>query len=361
MAHPSTDPARAAAAAMADDAAGSKEEQARRAQALAEKCFLAGNVHGARQWMQSAARLAPGLPGTARVAAAYDVHAAAAAARGGPDCWYAVLGLRPSGGGGPRVTHDDVKRQHRRLCLLVHPDKNPCAAADGAFKLVQAAWQALSARHPPGAANQPAPPRPPQQRQQAHRQGRRSRSRVRGLRSCRCRGGLRRRRHRGLGRRRRRAPRTRRRGRSPRRKAGGARRCLRRAGGPLRRPGTSARLRRVHHQREEELPVRELPLEPHGRSAAGRGRRLLRGRLPLGVAALKILLDGSNKNRFQFGVARRVVRVYLCAGGLWNSSSLSWVRFVTWETLQAAVQAWNPPKSQDIKRCVVLHQVSEAK
>ncbi|PVH31591.1 hypothetical protein PAHAL_9G184000 [Panicum hallii] len=358
MAHPSTDPARAAAAAMADDAAGSKEEQAWRAQALAEKCFLAGNVHGARQWMQSAARLAPGLPGTARVAAAYDVHAAAAAARGGPDCWYAVLGLRPPGGGGPRVTRDDVKRQHRRLCLLVHPDKNPCAAADGAFKLVQAAWQELSARHPPTnphlRGHRSSASRP-------HRRGRRSRSRGRGLRSCRCRGGLRLRRHRGLGRRRRRAPRTRRRGRSPRRKSGGARRCLRRAGGPLRRPGTSARLRRVHHQRGEELPVRELPLEPHGRSAAGRRRRLLRGRLLLGVAALKILLDGSNKNRFQFGVVRRVVRVYLCAGGLWNSSSLSWVRFVTWETLQAAVQAWNPPKSQDIKRCVVLHQVSEAK
>ena len=165
MTHPSTtNPARAgagAAAAMADDAASSKdkEEQARRAQALAEKCFLAGNVHGARQWMQSAARLAPGLPGAARVAAAYDVHAAAA--RGGrpPGCWYAVLGLRPPAD----VTHDDVKRQHRRLCLLVHPDKNPCAAADGAFKLVQAAWEALSARHPPGAAaaNKPAPPPPP--------------------------------------------------------------------------------------------------------------------------------------------------------------------------------------------------------
>ncbi|RLN17903.1 hypothetical protein C2845_PM02G08990 [Panicum miliaceum] len=83
--------------------------------------------------------------------------------RGSP----ARRGSRRPTTGGPRVTHDDVKRQHRRLCLLVHPDKKPCAAADGAFKLVQAAWQALSARHPPGAANQPAPPRPLQQRQQA--------------------------------------------------------------------------------------------------------------------------------------------------------------------------------------------------
>ncbi|WVZ59667.1 hypothetical protein U9M48_009777 [Paspalum notatum var. saurae] len=149
-----------------------KEEQARRAQALAEKCFLAGNLFGARQWMQSAARLAPGLPGTAQIVAAYDVHAAAA--RRPPD-WYAVLGLPPPGGAGPPLTHDDVKRQHRRLCLLVHPDKNPCAAADGAFKLVQAAWEALSARHPPGGAaaavvaNKPWPP-PPTQPQPAQRQ-----------------------------------------------------------------------------------------------------------------------------------------------------------------------------------------------
>ncbi|CAL4917617.1 unnamed protein product [Urochloa decumbens] len=157
-------------------AESSKEEQARRAQALAEKCFLAGNVSAARHWMLSAARLAPALPGVAQAAAAYDVHAAAA--RGRPVDWYAVLGLpqpRSSSGGAGAVVlaHDDIKRQHRRLCLLVHPDKNPSAAADGAFKLVHAAWEALSARHPTSdddtaaaaaAPTQPArrpPPRPP--------------------------------------------------------------------------------------------------------------------------------------------------------------------------------------------------------
>ncbi|CAN6287684.1 unnamed protein product [Urochloa humidicola] len=127
-----------------------KVEQARKALALAEKSFLAGNVPAARQWMLSAARLAPGLPGVAQAAAAYDVHAAAAARR--PVDWYAVLGLpqqRPRSSAGDVLAHDDIKRQHRRLCLLVHPDKNPSAAADGAFKLVQAAWEALSARHPP--------------------------------------------------------------------------------------------------------------------------------------------------------------------------------------------------------------------
>ncbi|XP_012704403.1 basic salivary proline-rich protein 4-like [Setaria italica] len=101
----------------------------------------------------------PSLPGTAQAVAAYDVHAAAARK---PVDWYAVLGLlhppHPSA-----VAHDDIKRQHRRLCLLVHPDKNPSAAADGAFKLVQAAWEELSARHRPAdddAATAAAPPQP---------------------------------------------------------------------------------------------------------------------------------------------------------------------------------------------------------
>ncbi|CAL4917616.1 unnamed protein product [Urochloa decumbens] len=151
---------------MADAIATMKEGQARKARELAEKCFLAGDVHGARQRMQSAVRLAPALPGTAQIVAAYDVHAAAAGRRA-PDCWYAVLGLlqqqKKKASGAPPITHDDVKRQHRRLCLLVHPDKNPSAAADGAFKLVHAAWEELSCRHPPGDAPlAPAPAKEPQ-------------------------------------------------------------------------------------------------------------------------------------------------------------------------------------------------------
>jgi len=139
---------------MADSKEKEKEEQARKAHALAEKCFLAGNVLASRQWMQSAVRLAPDLPGTPQIVAAYDVHAAAA--RSSPTDWYAVLGLNPGGGG---VTHDDIRKQHRRLCLLVHPDKNPCAAADAAFMLVQAASHALLAKHPPPGTAAPPPQR----------------------------------------------------------------------------------------------------------------------------------------------------------------------------------------------------------
>ncbi|KAL6661920.1 hypothetical protein ACP70R_001304 [Stipagrostis hirtigluma subsp. patula] len=140
--------------------ADSKEELARKARALAEKSFLAGNVYGAQQWMQSAAKLAPNLHGNAQAAAAYDVHAAARRRHGGAPDWYAVLGL-PHPASGAVLTHDAIKRQHRSLCLLVHPDKNPSAAADGAFKLVQAAWDALSTRHPPAGTGAAAPAPPP--------------------------------------------------------------------------------------------------------------------------------------------------------------------------------------------------------
>ncbi|KAJ1294765.1 hypothetical protein BS78_01G171600 [Paspalum vaginatum] len=138
--------------------AGFNEELALTARAQAEKCFLAGDVTGARRWARCAARLAPGLPG---VAQAYDVHAARD--------WYAVLGLRRPGAG-PPLTHDDVRR---RLCLLVHPDKNPSAAADGAFKLVQAAWEALSAAHPPppGPDASATRPQPQPSRRQPQGQG----------------------------------------------------------------------------------------------------------------------------------------------------------------------------------------------
>nr|CAB3463797.1 unnamed protein product [Digitaria exilis] len=154
------------------------EEEARRALAVAEQRFVAGDVEGARHHARRALDLSPALPGAEQALAAYDVHAAAAPAMARPGCWYAALGL-PHPPTTARlsddVTHDAIKRQHRRLCLLVHPDKNRSAAAGGAFKLVQDAYEALKAIHPPppprdeervkfwqaAAQDDVAPPRPP--------------------------------------------------------------------------------------------------------------------------------------------------------------------------------------------------------
>ncbi|RLN42999.1 hypothetical protein C2845_PM01G25540 [Panicum miliaceum] len=102
-----------------------EREQAEKACRYAEELFLAGNISGAHRHASKAKRLCPSLPGVANALAAYEVHAAAGRS------WRAVLGIRP----GAAATQDAIKKEYRRLSLLVHPDKALCAAAEGAFKL----------------------------------------------------------------------------------------------------------------------------------------------------------------------------------------------------------------------------------
>ncbi|KAM0823882.1 hypothetical protein ACQ4PT_070569 [Festuca glaucescens] len=143
---------------------GNAGEAAERLHRLAEQRFLAGDLAGAlRAAREAQARCRTPLTGLD--------HALAAAgmSRASGRNWYAVLsvGARtslPIDG----VTHDDIKRRYKRLCLVLHPDKNPSAAADGAFKLLQEAWKTLSVRHPPtpcssaaGAKPRPVPTPPP--------------------------------------------------------------------------------------------------------------------------------------------------------------------------------------------------------
>ncbi|XP_044365777.1 uncharacterized protein [Triticum aestivum] len=121
---------------MAAEAAN--REEAERALRRAEEHFLAGNVAGARRLAAKARRLSPSLPGAAHALAAYDVHAAAAGTQHRAGYWHDVLGV------GRSASASAVKRQFRRLSLLVHPDKNRSAAAEGAFKLLGQACDALS-------------------------------------------------------------------------------------------------------------------------------------------------------------------------------------------------------------------------
>uniref|UniRef100_I1PH61 J domain-containing protein n=1 Tax=Oryza glaberrima TaxID=4538 RepID=I1PH61_ORYGL len=129
------------------------QQQAEEACRRAEEFFLAGNIASAHRLARRAQRLCPSLPGVANALAAYDVHAAAAAAANpGRPNWYAVLGIDQPSSAAAAVTRDAIKRQFRRRSLLVHPDKNRSAAADGAFKLLRQACDALSDHHHPNAA-----------------------------------------------------------------------------------------------------------------------------------------------------------------------------------------------------------------
>lgn len=113
------------------DREAAAEEACRRAELL----YHAGNFTGACGHARRAQQLSPALPGVANALAAYAIHAAAAA--GSPDRpnWHAVLALEKQ----TTPTRDAIRRQFLRLSLLVHPDKNRSAAAEGAFKILRQA------------------------------------------------------------------------------------------------------------------------------------------------------------------------------------------------------------------------------
>eukprot|EP00249_Psilotum_nudum_P006207 c19542_g1_i1 orf=360-1061(-) len=54
--------------------------------------------------------------------------------------WHAVLQVDPAA--------DDatIRKQYKKLALLLHPDKNKTVGADAAFKLVSEAWEVLSGK-----------------------------------------------------------------------------------------------------------------------------------------------------------------------------------------------------------------------
>ncbi|KAF7076085.1 hypothetical protein CFC21_080786 [Triticum aestivum] len=112
-----------------------KEVAAEEAYQRAELLYHAGNFTGACRHAQRAQQLFPALPGVANALAAYSIHAAAAAGRPGRPNWKDVLALEKQA----TPTRDTIRRQFLRLSLLVHPDKNRSAAAEGAFKILRQA------------------------------------------------------------------------------------------------------------------------------------------------------------------------------------------------------------------------------
>ncbi|KAH9301602.1 hypothetical protein KI387_013185 [Taxus chinensis] len=110
-------------------------EDACRGKQVAEKKFEEGDVAGAKRVALKAQQMYPSLQGLSHLIAVLDVHLASAA----HDC-YAILQV-PFG-----ADEGLIKKQYRRLALLLHPDKNKSVGAEEAFKLLAQAWRLLS--HP---------------------------------------------------------------------------------------------------------------------------------------------------------------------------------------------------------------------
>ncbi|XP_022737858.1 uncharacterized protein LOC111290702 [Durio zibethinus] len=114
------------------------KDEAFRAKEIAERKVKEKDYAGAKKFALKAQNLYPGLDGIGQMLITLDVYISAENQVSGEADWYGVLGVNPS--------DDDevVRKQYRKLALMLHPDKNKSVGADGAFKVVSEAWSLLS-------------------------------------------------------------------------------------------------------------------------------------------------------------------------------------------------------------------------
>nr|KYP73532.1 Chaperone protein dnaJ 49 [Cajanus cajan] len=113
-------------------------EEALKAIEIAEKRFAVRDFAGAKNYAVKAKTLCPGLEGISQMVATFDVYIASEVKHNGELDYYSILGLKPF------ADKEAVKKQYKKLAVLLHPDKNKCVGADEAFKLVSEAWTWLS-------------------------------------------------------------------------------------------------------------------------------------------------------------------------------------------------------------------------
>ncbi|XP_055826550.1 uncharacterized protein LOC129894971 [Solanum dulcamara] len=136
------------------------KDEAFRAKQIAERKFEQKDYAGAKKFALKAQVLYPGLDDLTQMLTTLDVYISAENKISGEVDWYGVLGVSPSS--------DDemVKKQYRKLALVLHPDKNKSVGAEGAFKLLSEAWSLLSDKSKRLAYNQRRSSKGFQQKQQ---------------------------------------------------------------------------------------------------------------------------------------------------------------------------------------------------
>lgn len=116
------------------------KEEAIRAKLIAERKIMEKDFDGAKKFVLKAQTLYPGLEGLSHMLTTVDVYISAENRVSGEVDWYGVLGINPSD------DPETVRKQYRKLALVLHPDKNKSMGAEGAFKLLSEAWSLLSDR-----------------------------------------------------------------------------------------------------------------------------------------------------------------------------------------------------------------------
>ncbi|CAA7038133.1 unnamed protein product [Microthlaspi erraticum] len=114
------------------------KEEACRAKTLAEELMQKCDFVGAKKLVMKAQSLFSGLHSLPQMLAVCDVHCSAEEKISGLENWYGIL----------QAMHfsDDatIKKQYKKLALLLHPDKNQFPGAEAAFKLIGEANRLLT-------------------------------------------------------------------------------------------------------------------------------------------------------------------------------------------------------------------------
>lgn len=114
------------------------KDEATRAKEIAERKFAQKDYADAKKFASKALNLYPALDGISQMLTTFDVYVSGENKINGEADWYGVLGVSPW------ADEETVRKQYRKLALMLHPDKNKNIGADGAFRLVSQAWSLLS-------------------------------------------------------------------------------------------------------------------------------------------------------------------------------------------------------------------------
>lgn len=115
------------------------KEEAIRAKEIAERKMQSKDFVGARKIALKAQQLFPELDNISQMLTVCNVHCSSVVKVGGSESdWYGILQVEQT------ADEASIKKQYRKLALLLHPDKNKFAGAEAAFKLIGEANRVLT-------------------------------------------------------------------------------------------------------------------------------------------------------------------------------------------------------------------------
>ncbi|KAI9178365.1 hypothetical protein LWI28_025689 [Acer negundo] len=115
------------------------EHEASRLISIAETKLKKSNLKSALKHVKKAHRLAPNMEGLSSLLTAFKIlRVASKSSSDATKDWYKILQVEP-------FSHiNTIKKEYKKLALLLHPDKNPHLGCEEAFKLVGEGFRVLS-------------------------------------------------------------------------------------------------------------------------------------------------------------------------------------------------------------------------